>query len=267
MSSPPELFDRRLRALRRDRAFNSGPVLFLHERAFSDILERVADVNRTFSSALLLGTPDPQWPRRLGELAGQVTAMDPGQRFAHAAGGATVLEEEIDLEPSSFDLIVAVGTLDTVNGLADTLLRLRFLLKPDSLLIGVIPGGDTLLRLRQAMRAADSVSGAASPHIHPRIEPAGLAQLLGSAGLAMPVVDVDRVSVTYSRLGDLVGDLRGMGATNVLSKRSRVPLSRAALAAAERAFDSGGQTRVTEQFELLHFAAWTPAQATPEAHG
>jgi hypothetical protein len=160
-----------------------------------------------------------------------------------------------------------MGTLDTVNGLADALLRLRFLLKPDSLLIGVMPGGDTLPRLRQAMRAADSVSGAASPHVHPRIEPAALAQLLGSAGLAMPVVDVDRVPVAYSRLRDLVGDLRGMGATNVLTKRSRVPLTRAALAAAERAFHSGDKARVMERFELLHFAAWTPADAKPEAHG
>ena len=68
-----ELFDMDLRSMRRDRAARSGAVLFLHERAFEDILERLAGIKRTFSSALLIGCPDPQWPKRLSSIAGQVT--------------------------------------------------------------------------------------------------------------------------------------------------------------------------------------------------
>ena len=37
---------------------------------------------------------------------------------------------------------------------------------------------------------------------------------------------------------------------------------KAALAAAERAFSGDGDGRVTERFELLHFAAWAPAGST-----
>jgi hypothetical protein len=68
---PAELFDMTARALRRDRAFRSGPVLFLYERAFADIVERLADINRSFASALLIGTPDPSFPERLAKVAGQ----------------------------------------------------------------------------------------------------------------------------------------------------------------------------------------------------
>jgi hypothetical protein len=257
MPAPPDLFDMRLRAIRRDRAARSGPVLFLYHRAFEDVLERLAGIRRGFSSALLIGAPDPQWPRRLEQVAGHVVAADPGEAFARAAGGSTVIEERIDLEPGSFDLIVAIGTLDTVNDLPGALLRLRFLLKPDSLLIGAISGGETLPRLRQAMRAADAVTGVAAPHVHPRIEPAALAQLLGSAGFAMPVVDIDRVPVAYGEFGRLVADLRAMGATNVLSTRPRQPLTRDALAAAEAEFETEGGKRTIETFEILHFAAWT----------
>lgn len=256
-----DLFDYRARALRRDRAARSGPVLFLYERAFADTLERLALVNRSFSSALLIGAPDPGWPSRLAEVAGTVTTVDPGAAFANAGGGAQALEEALDFEPYTFDLIVALGTLDAVNTLPDALLRLRFLLRPDSLMIGAISGGDTLPRLRQAMRAADAVAGAASPHVHPRIEPASLAQLLGAAGFVMPVVDVDRVQVGYRDLRQLIGDLRGMGTTNVLNARPRTPLSRAALSAAEADFNSCG-SRTVETFELLHFAAWTPTDAS-----
>ena len=184
--------------------------------------------------------------------------MDPGAEFARAAGGHLVVEDQLDLDPSSFDLIVALGTLDTVNDLPGALLRMRFLLKPDSLLIGALSGGNALPRLRQAMRAADAVMGGASPHVHPRIEPAGLAQLLTAAGFAMPVVDVDRVSVGYPSLRALVADLRGMGATNVLSSRSKAPLTRSALSSAEEEFRSEGRPRTIETFELLHFAAWSP---------
>jgi hypothetical protein len=150
--------------------------------------------------------------------------------------------------------------LDTVNDLPRALLTIRFALREDSLFIGAVPGGDTLPALRSAMRAADEKMGAATPHVHPRIEPAGFTSLLSSAGFTMPVVDVDRVQVSYRSLADLVRDLRSMGATNVLGSRSRRALTREATAAASRQFLSGAEDgRVTEMFELLHFAAWTPA--------
>lgn len=253
----------RLRAARRDRALRSGPVQFLHEQEFAEVLERLADIKRDFSAALLIGTPDPSWPGALGRVAGEVTAIDPGAGFAAAAGGSQAVEDRLHLEPASFDLCVAAGTLDSVNDLPEALLRLRLLLKPDSLLIGYMSGGETLPRLRQAMRAADAVGGAASPHVHPRVEPSALAQLLSAAGFVIPVVDVERIRVAYRSLRKLVADLRGMGATNVLSARSRKPLTRAALAAAERDFQSRQDSRTIETFELLHFAAWTPPDGPP----
>jgi hypothetical protein len=122
-------------------------------------------------------------------------------------------------------------------------------------------GGETLPQLRAAMRAADETTGAASPRIHPRVEAAALAPLLSAAGFANPVVDVDRARVSYPSLDRLVSDLRGMGATNVLTARSRSPLLRAGRRAASRAFAAAGDgERTTETFEILHFAAWTPAK-------
>jgi hypothetical protein len=243
-------------------------VLFVYERAFSDILERLAEINRDFASALLIGTPDAEWPTKLAHVATTVTRVDPGAEFARSAGGIEVREDELDFQPASFDLCVAAGTLDTVNELADIVFRLRLLLKPDSLLIGAIAGGETLPRLRQAMRAADFVMAAATPHVHPRIKASALAGLLSAAGFAMPVVDVDRVRVTYSGLRDLVADLRGMAATNILAARSRSPLTRSALAAAETDFAASGEnSRTTEVFEILHFAAWTPSEFEPSANG
>jgi hypothetical protein len=108
------------------------------------------------------------------------------------------------------------------------------------------------------MRVADFVMGAASPHIHPRIEASALAPLLSQAGFVMPVVDVDRVSVSYPSFARLVADLRAMGATNILRERPRRALSKQAQAAAALAFEGAGDGVTTlETFEILHFAAWT----------
>jgi hypothetical protein len=250
-----ELFDMSLRTLRRDRAARLGPELFLLERTFGDCLERLASVRRKFASALLIGCPDPAWTDRLGECVDTVDVYDPGALFAHAAGGRRILEDVWQPEPHSYDLCLAVGTLDTVNDLPRALLTLQLALAPDGLLIGAMTGGDTLPRLRSAMRAADGAVGSASPHVHPRIEPSGLAGLLSSAGFQMPVVDVDRVQVSYSSFPRLIEDLRRMGATNVLNQRSRTGLGRAAWKAA--ADDFAPDT--TETFEILHFAGWSPA--------
>lgn len=241
-----DLFDQQARTLRLARALRRGPDFFLHERAFEDMLDRLSLVHRRFGSALLIGGTDPSWRERLLSLVETVEVVKADTMSA--------------LEPGRYDLCVAIGTLDTVDDLPTALLTIRFALRADSLFIGTLPGGDTLPLLRAAMRAADEVTGAATPHVHPRIEPAGLSSLLTAAGFAMPVVDVDRVQVTYASFRDLVRDLRAMGATNILTARARRPLSRAAIAAAERYFESAAREgRSAETFELLHFAAWTPS--------
>ena len=253
-----DLFDTRARALRRDRAAVQGPELFLYERVFEDCLERVGLNHRSFRSCLLLGCPDRAWPHRLGAVADTVHVAEPGARFAEAAGGAQIIEDEWVPTADEFDLCVAIGTLDSVNGLPRALQAIRRAMKPQSLFIGAIAGGETLPRLRVAMHAADQVSGAASPHIHPRIEPAALAALIAACGFARPVVDVERVRVGYKSFARLVQDLRRMGATNVLNARSRRPLSRSAAAAAAAEFERVREDgRTVETFEILHFAAWT----------
>ena len=255
-----ELFEEDLRAMRRDRAFRGGVAEFVFERAFEDVTERLDEVSRRFSSALLIGTPVPGWPDQLARFSERVEAVDPGSGFAGAANALHQAETALDFAPATFDLCLALGTLDTIDDLPGILRRIRTWLKPDSLLLGVIPGGDTLPQLRAAMRAADMAAGAASPHVHPRVEASALGHLLSAAGFVMPVVDVDRVRVAYRELSNLVADLRAMAATNMLRSRPR-SFSKAALAAAHNCFrEAEKDGRTVETFELLHFAAWTPAQ-------
>ncbi len=234
--------------------------MYLARRTFDDCLDRLADIQRNFSSALLIGCPDPEWRTRLEARGIEVTILDPGPLFARAAAGSAGDEDEVAFAPASFELCIAVGTLDTVPSLPHALSLIRRAVEPGGLFLAAMAGGNSLPCLRAAMRAADRTSGAASAHVHPRIEASAIAPLLDHAGFAMPVIDVDRVEVAYRDLDRLVRDLRGMGATNILAARARRPLSRIALAAARLEFARLGDGHATrEQFEILHIAAWVPS--------
>ena len=251
-----ELFDRRLRGQRRDRAARIGSELVLHDRAFDECLDRLRDIRRPFGSCLLIGCPSPEWPRKLLHFAQDVDAVDPGGLFAAAAGGKQVEEDRFDFGEDRYDLAIAVGTLDSVNELPMALKHIGRALKPGAPFIGAIAGGNSLPALRASLIEAGRSEGRVVARTHPRIDPPTLARLLSAAGFAMPVVDVDRVTLRYSDLGALVRDLRAMGASSMLADRPP-PLSRRELQAARMDFEKHGKAgRTEEQIEIIHFLGW-----------
>ena len=256
-------FDRRLRRLRRDRAAaRFAGADYLHRLAADELIERLDLVKRDFRRALDLGCAGGYLTRRLRERGLEVIPFDAGAAFARAAGGVQGDEDRLPFADGAFDLVVSVGALDGVNDLPGALLLTRRTLKPDGLFLGAFAGAGSLPRLRRAMLAADSVEGGAAPRIHPQIDVRAAGDLLVRAGFALPVVDAQPVDVRFGSLMDLVRDLRGMAATNILASRSRRPLGRHGLAAAMADFDSAGD-KTTERFEILHLLGWSPSPDQP----
>jgi hypothetical protein len=251
-----ELFDRRLRSLRRDRAAQIGVEMFLYDRAFDECLDRLQDISRSYERALLVGCPSPAWPGRLKAFAHEVDTVDPGKLFADRSGGSRAEEDRHEFGADRYDLCVAVGTLDTVNDLPLALQLIRRSLRRDAPLMGAIAGGNSFGALRASLIEAGRREGQIVGRTHPRIEAPSLARLLTAAGYSMPVVDIDRVALRYSSLDDLVRDLRAMGTTSVLAQRGPM-LTKAGAEAARTAFASlgiGGRTE--ELVEIIHFLGW-----------
>ena len=260
-------FDRALRRLRRDRAARS-PVdaYYLHRRAAEDMLDRLQLVTRRFETALVIGCSDNWLCERLRENGLRVLVCDPGEMFARNAHGVQCDEDYLPFADASLDLVMAGGTLDSVNDLPGALALIRRILVPDGLMLAALAGAGSLPRLRSALHAAEEAQGEPpSPRIHPQIDVRAAGDLLMRAGFALPVVDNDSVRVRYSGLFPLIRDLRAMAATNILSRRSRRPISRSGLAAAAADFaanaDSDGKTE--ERFEILHLSGWSPSTDQP----
>jgi SAM-dependent methyltransferase len=260
-------FDRALRRIRRDRAAASGGTAdYLYRRIADDLLERLDLVTRPFERALDLGCGEGYLTDRLRARGLEVVAADPGFAFARAAGGVQADEDRLPFADASFDLIVSVGMLDSVNDLPGALLLIRRALKPDGLFLGAFASAGSLPRLRSAMLAADAAEGGAAPRIHPQIDVRAAGDLLTRAGFTLPVVDCDGVDVRFGSLPSLIADLRAMAATNVLASRSKRPLGRLGLAAAMADFaahaDPDGKT--AERFEIIHVLGWAPAPSQPK---
>lgn len=239
------LFDASLLPLRRARADAIGADYYLHERAFDECLDRIATVRRGFASAMLLGEARPGWIERL--------------RAAGVEEVAVVSGPGDPLPGFAPELCVSVGYFGTAEELPALLGLLRMAMAPGGLLIGAFAGGQSLSMLRAAMAAADRTDGAARAHLHPMIDAASFGGLLGAAGFVDPVVDIDRVTLSYASLERLVHDLRGMAATNRLIERPRQSVSRAGVAAAREQFTTGAlDGRTSERIEIVHFSGWAP---------
>jgi SAM-dependent methyltransferase len=267
MSQNPAIFDRQLLRARQRRARALGAETFLIDRIAADLGERLSEVLRQFERAVDLGTPTDAVRRALAE-SGKVATLVSAAPMA-GPGGASLRvaadEEALPFADGSLDLVVSALALQFVNDLPGTLIQIRRALKSDGLLLAALIGGDSLTELREAFAQAESeIEGGVSPRVAPFADVRELGALLQRAGLALPVVDSDRLTVRYQSVFDLMRDLRRMGATNMLVERSRTPLKRATLARmaeiyTQRFADPDGRLRAT--FEIAWLSGWVPHES------
>lgn len=262
--SPPRIFDRTAYAVRRARAERRGAGSFLLEDAAQTLFERASAAQRTFGRALDIGARLQSFaqlmPLAKTWVRAQLSAPDAG-----STDGLTVADEEcLPFAEQSFDLVVSVLSLHAVNDLPGALLQIRRLLVPDGLFVAALFGGATLVELRRAFAAGETdTTGGISPRVAPFADVRDLGGLLQRAGFAMPVADVERVTVRYGQFFTLIEDLRALGETNALAERSRKSLRRATLSSvlahyAGRDSEPDGRLRAT--FDIVYLTGWAPAE-------
>jgi hypothetical protein len=264
MAHPPApLFSiARLRAQRDRMGFQPAEANFLAPIIAETLLDRLAMVTRPLPRVLLIGAHDAALADQLRAAATTLTLFEAGPRLAAARGALVGEADAIDLPFESFDLIVWPGGLESVNDVPGALVRMRALLAPDGLLLGAFVGDGSLARLRRAL-VSEGVRSVA--RLHPQIDLSAMGNLLQRTGFALPVVDVDVLTVRYGDLFALVRDLRAAGLSNQMAA-APPPLTReeAALVAAAFAAQADPDGRTAEQFRIVHFSGWAPHPDQPK---
>jgi len=238
------------------------PADFLRRRVAEDMAATLAGIVRVFADGVDLSARDRLVEQALNA-AGGVDRVKGWRRIDQAGDGLDALQDnEIpDLTESRADLIVSILSLHWTNDLPGALAQIRRALRPDGLFIGALFGGSSLQELRWALGQAElELSGGASARVSPFADAFDGAGLLQRAGFALPVSDIDRLTVTYADPFALISDLRAMGETALFAERAR-PLTRSVVARmaelyGERYADADG--RIPATFEIVTLSGWAP---------
>lgn len=234
---------RRRAARRRARVLQQcpGAASYLLDDMIEDVLERLAFLRHEPATALVIGEWSGQLAAALHKRGVSVEEVDPADGF----------NDELPFTGSGYDLVVALGTLDTVNDLPGALIHMRNALGSGGLALASFVAAGSLPALRAAMLEADGERPA--PRLHPAVDVRAGGQLLQRAGWARPVVDSRHLDVRFSSLNSLIADLRAQALSNCLANPGPA-LGKEALARAVGSFGSG----TVERFEIVTLSGWRP---------
>lgn len=162
----------------------------------------------------------------------------------------------LPLADGSVDLVLSSTTLQWCNDVRQAFAECLRVLRPGGLLMFTTFGPDTLRELRTAWSEVDGYT-----HVSPFVDMHDLGDALVQTRFADPVMDAERLTVTYARLKDLMADLKGIGARNATSQRPRGLTGPRRLAALEAAYETYRRDgRLPASYEVVYGQAWVPEQ-------
>lgn len=194
---------------------------------------------------LRAGLPRAGWKGRL------LDAMRPNRR--HLVCGDV---EQMPLAAGSVELACSNLVLPWVGRPDLALQELNRVLAPGGLLMFTTFGPDTLTELRTAL-GPERAQG-----IHPFADMHDLGDLLVRSGFADPVMDMERLTLTYRDLDALVSELHASGGRTARAHQPRGLRGRAwrdRLEAGYAAFRAEGRLPLT--CEIVYGHAWKPERA------
>ncbi|HEU4619087.1 MAG TPA: methyltransferase domain-containing protein [Gammaproteobacteria bacterium] len=223
------------------RAFERAAAAFdaasiVHDEARRRLLERLDYVRLEPAVAVDLGCATGRSAEALAARYGsaRVLAVDSSLAMLEAARRRTRLviagdAERLPLADGSVDLVFANMALPW--GRPDRVFAEAARVLTDGGLIAFSTlGPDSLEQVRRAWASVDD-----RIHVHGLFDMHDLGDLAIAAGLDEPVLDVDRLTLTYKDVESMIRDLRACGAINTAAGRRRTLTGRRRWAGFERA--------------------------------
>jgi SAM-dependent methyltransferase len=259
-SGIPRIFDQALRRRHLTRAAGARPSFYATTLA-AEIESRLALILRTFKTTLIFGPAAGDIRAGLGEThrLGRIVTAAP----APGPGVDLVFDDDASpLDEASFDCILSLFSLNSVNDVPGSLAQFRAALRPDGLFLAGLFAGRTLFELRDAWLAAEAeLKGGASLRVAPFADVRDLGSLLQRAGFALPAVDIDVTMVRYRDALSLMYEIKALGFEHALCERSRRPVTASLLARAAAFYDAqfgDADGRIRATVETAWLIGWAP---------
>ena len=243
----------------------------VHRHCFAGISERLGPMQIEAQRVLDLGCATGSGTRLLAKAyrGARVLGVDlslPMLKQARRRRGFFSRPKEIqasaDALPfatASIDVVVANLLLPWIDEPAAVFAEIRRVLRKDGVFAFSTLGPDSFLELRQRWQQEDDFS-----HVNAFADMHNLGDALVRAGLADPVLDVDRLTVTYSGHERLLNDLKRAGARNTLLARRPTMTGKQRF---QRVFDALQSPEpgapISVNLEVIFGHAWGSGPAQP----
>lgn len=154
-------------------------------------------------------------------------------------------------DDQSVDVVFANLLLPWLSDLGDVAAEIARVLRKDGLFVFATLGPDSLLELRDAW--ADDAGHA---HVNRFLDMHDVGDALVRSGLRDPVLDVDRLGVSYNSSQDLFRDLTAAGARNALHERNSTLVGKHRFAAMRERLEARSGGRINLDLELVYGHCW-----------
>jgi malonyl-CoA O-methyltransferase len=231
----------------------------------SRLLERLDVVRLDPAAVLDLGAGTGHASRELKRRypSAQVLALDSSlpmlresgrqQRWLRRFVPVCADAHRLPLRSQSLDLVLSNLLVEWCHDPDAVFAEVARVLRPRGLFTFTTVGPDTLKEVRDLWRGVDGFT-----HVHRFIDMHDFGDALLRAGFAEPVMDTERLTVTYPNLTALVDELRGSGARNLAQGRPRGLTGRTRgdlLRTRSEAVTTKGPLRIS--VEVIHGHAWS----------
>lgn len=160
--------------------------------------------------------------------------------------------EALPIRPDSVDMVWSNLAIQWCNDLEQTFRELHRTMRPDGLLMFSTFGPDTLMELRAA-----TSTDATHTHVNRFFDMHDIGDALVRAGFADPVMDVERFTLTYDNVLDLMRDLKVIGAHNATEGRRRGLEGKSFLRRLSESYEQFRQDgRLPATYEVVYGHAW-----------
>ncbi len=161
--------------------------------------------------------------------------------------------DALPLADQTLDLVVSHLMLPACDDLDAVLAEVQRVLRPDGLFLFTSLGPDTLVELRRAWAQVDDF-----PHVSPFIDMHDLGDALIRQGFADPIMDTERLTLTYGTLPNLFRELRQLGEINSYRDRRQTLTGKHRFRAMTALYDAQRQAdgRYPVTCELIYGHGW-----------
>ncbi len=170
--------------------------------------------------------------------------------------------EALPLAAQSMDMVWSNLAVQWCNDLPATFVELHRVISNDGLLMFSTFGPDTLKELRVAFAGVDGYN-----HVSRFADMHDIGDMLVAAGFADPVMEMERLTLTYDDVRAVMQDLRSIGAHNATAGRAPGMLGKAKWARIVQNYETLRRNgKLPATFEIIYGHAWK-AQPKKAADG